>query len=57
MKILLSPAKSLDFKSDLPITNVTDACFLNEAKHLNSILREKSPSCKSRPKKRGYINK
>lgn len=44
MKILLSPAKSLDFKSDLPITNVSDACFLNEAKHLNSILREKSPS-------------
>ena len=44
MKILLSPAKSLDFKSDLPTLKTSEGCFLNEAKYLNSILRKKSPN-------------
>ena len=44
MKILLSPAKSLDYKSDLPTLKTSEGCFLNEAKHLNSILRKKSPN-------------
>ena len=43
MKILLSPAKSLDYKSDLPSLKTSEGCFLNEAQHLNNILREKSP--------------
>ena len=43
MKILLSPAKSLDFKSELPTSNISEGCFLNEAHYLNSILKEKSP--------------
>jgi len=43
MKILLSPAKSLDFKSVLPTSKISEGCFLNEAQYLNSILKEKSP--------------
>ena len=43
MKILLSPAKSLDYKSKLPTLKTTEACFLNEAEHLNSVLRRKTP--------------
>ena len=43
MKILLCPAKSLDFKSELPTSKISEGCFLNEAQYLNSILKEKSP--------------
>ena len=43
MKILLSPAKSLDYKSDLPTLKTSEGCFLNEAHYLNSILKKKSP--------------
>jgi cytoplasmic iron level regulating protein YaaA (DUF328/UPF0246 family) len=43
MKILLSPAKSLNYKSDLPILKTSEGCFLNEAQYLNNILKEKSP--------------
>ena len=43
MKILLSPAKSLDYKSDLPSLKTSEGCFLNEAQYLNNILKEKSP--------------
>ena len=43
MKILLSPAKSLDFKSELPTTKTSSICFEKEAQHLNSILKSKNP--------------
>ena len=43
MKILLSPAKSLDFKSDLPTNKTSSICFEKEAQHLNSILKSKNP--------------
>ena len=43
MKILLSPAKSLDYKSELPSLKTSEGCFLNEAQYLNKILKEKSP--------------
>ena len=43
MKILLSPAKSLDFKSVLPTSKSTSICFQKEARYLNSILKTKSP--------------
>ncbi|MCH1485665.1 MAG: peroxide stress protein YaaA [Flavobacteriaceae bacterium] len=43
MKILLSPAKSLDYKSELPTLKTSEGCFLNEAQYLNKILKEKSP--------------
>ena len=43
MKILLSPAKSLDFKSKLPTERSSNICFEREAEYLNSILKSKSP--------------
>jgi cytoplasmic iron level regulating protein YaaA (DUF328/UPF0246 family) len=43
MKVLLSPAKSLDFKSQLPTEKNSFLCFEKEAKYLNSILKRKSP--------------
>ena len=43
MKILLSPAKSLDFKTQLPTEKNSFLCFEKEAEYLNSILKGKSP--------------
>ena len=43
MKVLLSPAKSLDFKSELPTEKNSFLCFEKEAEYLNSILKTKSP--------------
>ena len=43
MKVLLSPAKSLDFKSKLPTEKNSPICFEKEAEYLNSILKRKSP--------------
>ncbi len=43
MKVLLSPAKSLDFKSQLPTEKNSPLCFQKEAEYLNSILKRKSP--------------
>ena len=42
MKIVLSPAKSLDFESKLPISQHTEAPFLLEAERLNKLLKKKS---------------
>ena len=44
MKILISPAKSLDFKSTLPTNTHTQPAFLNEAVQLNASLKTKSPA-------------
>ena len=44
MKILLSPAKSLDFKSKLPTDRSSNICFEKEAAYLNLILKSKSPA-------------
>ena len=43
MKILISPAKSLDFESNLPTKMITKPYFVNEANNINSILKKKSP--------------
>ena len=43
MKILLSPAKSLDFKSELPTSKTSSICFEKEAQYINSILKSKNP--------------
>ena len=43
MKVLLSPAKSLDFKSKLPTDKNSALCFEKEAEYLNTILKRKSP--------------
>ncbi|MFP2997707.1 peroxide stress protein YaaA [Spongiivirga sp. MCCC 1A20706] len=42
MKIVVSPAKSLNFESELPTTKYTEPCFLNEAERLNRVLKKKS---------------
>ncbi|WP_299129901.1 peroxide stress protein YaaA [uncultured Winogradskyella sp.] len=42
MKLVLSPAKSLDFESKLPTTKTTEGCFLAEAERLNKLLKKKS---------------
>lgn len=43
MKLLISPAKSLEFKKELPSKITTTAVFENEASYINSVLKEKSP--------------
>ena len=43
MKILISPAKSLDFQKSLPTERFTDPNFIDEAIQINSILNKKSP--------------
>jgi hypothetical protein len=42
MKIVLSPAKSLDFESKVPISNFSEAGFLTESERLNKLLKKKS---------------
>lgn len=42
MKLVLSPAKSLDFESKLPTAKTTEACFLAEAERINKLLKKKS---------------
>lgn len=43
MKIVISPAKSLNFKKKLPITKYSEALFLKEARLVHRVLKEKSP--------------
>ncbi len=43
MKVLLSPAKSLNFKSQIPTEKNSSLCFKKESEYLNSILKRKSP--------------
>ena len=42
MKLVLSPAKSLDYESKLPTNNSTEACFLKQSERLNKLLKKKS---------------
>ena len=42
MKIVVSPAKSLDFESKLPTKRVTQPLFLDQAAQLNKKLEGKS---------------
>ena len=43
MKLVISPAKSLNYTSELPTKEFTQCCFLKEAEQLNNILKSKSP--------------
>ncbi len=43
MKIVISPAKSLDFKTQIPTDQHTQCIFLEQAKKLNEVLRKESP--------------
>jgi uncharacterized protein len=42
MKLVLSPAKSLNFESKLPTSATTESCFLKESERLNKLLKKKS---------------
>ena len=42
MKIVISPAKSLNFESEAPTHELTQPIFLKEAERLNQILKKKS---------------
>lgn len=42
MKLVLSPAKSLDFETQLPTNKSTEAQFLKESERLNKLLTKKS---------------
>lgn len=43
MKIVISPAKSLDFKRELPASRASQPIFLEQAERLNKILAKKKP--------------
>lgn len=42
MKMVISPAKSLNFESNLPTEKNSNPCFLAEANHINELLKEKT---------------
>lgn len=48
MKLVLSPAKSLNFDSEVPVKKHSDAVFLSEAQVLNKALKKKSAQNLSR---------
>lgn len=43
MKIVISPAKSLNFETELPITQHSEMIFLKEATQINRVLLKKKP--------------
>jgi hypothetical protein len=43
MKIVISPAKSLNFESDLPTQNFSEASFLKESRQINKELKKLKP--------------
>ena len=47
MKIVISPAKSLDFESSMPTEQYTQPLFLDEAEKLNKVLAKKKPKALS----------
>lgn len=48
MKIVVSPAKSLNYESELPTSRFSEPCFLKEAAQLNQLLKAKSPKSLSK---------
>ena len=42
MKLIISPAKSLNYESELPTSFSTECSFLSEAQQLNTLLKKKS---------------
>lgn len=43
MKILISPAKSLDFTTETPVKTFTKAAFIKESKNINQVLKTLKP--------------
>ncbi|MEW2919859.1 peroxide stress protein YaaA [Muricauda sp. ANG21] len=48
MKIVVSPAKSLDFETTLPTSQYTQPQFLEQSEKLNGILKKKKPKALSK---------
>jgi cytoplasmic iron level regulating protein YaaA (DUF328/UPF0246 family) len=48
MKIVISPAKSLNFEKALPTTKHSEALFLKEARQVHKVLKHKSPASLSK---------
>jgi cytoplasmic iron level regulating protein YaaA (DUF328/UPF0246 family) len=44
MKIVISPAKSLNFEKELPTQKYSEALFLKEARQVHKVLKEKKPA-------------
>lgn len=44
MKIVISPAKSLDYETELPVSRATQPVFQKEAEEINKSLRQQSPA-------------
>jgi len=43
MKIVISPAKSLDFESELPTEKFTKSAFISDSRTINKIIKQKKP--------------
>jgi cytoplasmic iron level regulating protein YaaA (DUF328/UPF0246 family) len=43
MKIVISPAKSLNFEKGLPTTTFSESLFLKESRQVHKVLKQKSP--------------
>src|SRR5690606_41995194 len=43
MKIIISPAKSLDFESPVPTAEFSESVFLNKSETIHKTLKKKSP--------------
>jgi cytoplasmic iron level regulating protein YaaA (DUF328/UPF0246 family) len=43
MKIVISPAKSLNFEKELPTATCTEPIFLKESRQINKVLKKESP--------------
>lgn len=43
MKLVISPAKSLDYTTKVPTTKTTESSFLQQSEQLNNLLKKKSP--------------
>src|SRR5690554_2539033 len=44
MKVVISPAKSLDYTTDLPSTTFTNPVFLKQSKEINTVLKDLTPN-------------
>ena len=44
MKIVISPAKSLNYESPLPISNYTEPAFLSKSETIQKTLKKKRKS-------------
>jgi len=44
MKIIISPAKSLDFETTLPTERFSQSKFLSQSRMLNKVIKQKSPN-------------